>query len=311
MPTHIVRNGENLTVIANKYRYSEWKTIYNHPQNAEFRRKRPNPNVIVPGDVIYIPDKGVTSPLHPARIPSDDDFETAEYDLDYRSENGNLSKYLKARYSNGIQKDIHLDTITQEKPRLWAAKQEALKIMDDYNATFILSVFPVVFFILTVATSVTPATELPGVSKSPYKVSRRPMPKPIKPRITPVNGEVNVGGGNETPNMTNLNPIKPGSGGPSQGIPNHVKGSMEEMDQIFAPGTVKYMMSSRLRFADVNWSQATQAAAKVMRPGAKVEMNVWCQAREAAIVKEAFERAGFKSVTVTGDGAGTMIRAVW
>src|SRR5688500_2533626 len=110
--------------------------------------------------------------------------------------------------------------------------------------------------------------------------------------MTPVNGKVNVGGGHETPNMTNLNPIKPGSGGPAQGIPNHVNGSMEEMDQIFKAGSVEYMMSSRLRFGDVNWAQATQAAAKVMRTGGKVEMNIWCQPSEAALIMASFRQAG-------------------
>jgi hypothetical protein len=127
--------------------------------------------------------------------------------------------------------------------------------------------------------------------------------------ITPVNGMVNVGGGHETPNMTNLNPIKSGSGGPARGIPNHVQGSMEEMDQIFRPGSVEYIISSRLRFDDVNWAHATRAAAKVMRAGARVEMNIWCQTNEAALVMKEFEQAGFSDVTVTGQGVGTMIRA--
>jgi hypothetical protein len=129
-------------------------------------------------------------------------------------------------------------------------------------------------------------------------------------RIRPVNGKVNVGGGTETPNMTNLNPIKPAAGGTTHGIPNHIKGSMEEMDQLFEPGSVEYMMSSRLRFGDVNWTQAAQAAAKVMRPGAQVEMSIWCRGGEAAVVKAAFERAGFRNVTVTGNGVGTMIGAI-
>ena len=85
---------------------------------------------------------------------------------------------------------------------------------------------------------------------------------------------------------------------------------MEEMDHIFEPGSVEYMMSSKLRFGDVNWTQATQASAKVMPPGAKVEMNVWFGQGEAAVVKAAFERAGFKNVTVTGSDVGTMISAV-
>ena len=181
MPTHIVRAGENLTAIARKYGYSDWKTIYDHARNADFRKKRPNPNVIMPGDEIYVPDKVTPSPV-PRGIASDDDFETIEYDLSYRSENGRLSKYLRARYANGTQKDIHLDTITQVKPRLWAAKQDALKIMDDYNVNFIIGTLPVVFFIITVATTITPVTDLPGVSNSQkYNVLRRTVAKPIRP----------------------------------------------------------------------------------------------------------------------------------
>jgi len=127
-------------------------------------------------------------------------------------------------------------------------------------------------------------------------------------KIRPIGGRVNVGGGFETPHYTNLNPIIPGSG-PQSGIPNLVKGGMEEMDQLFESGSVEEMISSKLRFVDVNWDAATRAAAKVMRPGGKVEMNVWCEASQKALLKSAFERAGFKNVTVAGEGVGTKLRA--
>jgi hypothetical protein len=129
------------------------------------------------------------------------------------------------------------------------------------------------------------------------------------PKIRPIGGKVNVGGGHETPMMTNLNPIKTGSGGPSSGIPNHVPGSMEEMDEIFLPGSVTFMMSSRLRFLDVDWKRATLAAARVMAPGGRVEMNVWCQGMEGLEVKMAFQRAGFRNVRLAGTGVGTMVFA--
>jgi hypothetical protein len=83
---------------------------------------------------------------------------------------------------------------------------------------------------------------------------------------------VDVGGTGNIKNATNLNPVKPGSGGQETGIPNHVKGSMEEMDTFFEPGSVKTMYSQRLRYGDVDWPKATQAAAKVMPPGGKVSM---------------------------------------
>jgi len=53
---HRVKQGECLSSIAAKYRISDWRQIYNHPENAEIKRKRPNPNVIYPGDRLFIPE---------------------------------------------------------------------------------------------------------------------------------------------------------------------------------------------------------------------------------------------------------------
>ncbi|MGK3988663.1 peptidoglycan-binding protein [Sorangium sp. So ce136] len=53
---HIVRQGECLSSIAPKYGFADWRVIYNHPDNAEFKKRRPNPNLIYPGDVLVIPD---------------------------------------------------------------------------------------------------------------------------------------------------------------------------------------------------------------------------------------------------------------
>jgi hypothetical protein len=96
---------------------------------------------------------------------------------------------------------------------------------------------------------------------------------------------------------------------------------MEEMDALFEPGSVKNMYSQRLRYQDVDWQRATQAAAKVMPPGGKVQMNVWTQGPgEVSALKSAFQRAGFKNVRAWGfsngrivedfPGAGTIIEAV-
>jgi hypothetical protein len=142
---------------------------------------------------------------------------------------------------------------------------------------------------------------------------RNPLPPPVPQKIRPVNDTVNVGGGGEIPNVTNLNPIKPGSGGPTSGIPNHVPAGMEKMDEIFAPGSVKTMYSQRLRYGDVDWPRSTQAAANVMPPGGKVSMNVWTQSQqEVNALRAAFERAGFRNVRIWGSspGPGTMLDAV-
>jgi hypothetical protein len=152
--------------------------------------------------------------------------------------------------------------------------------------------------------------------------TRRPFsPPPIPTRIRPVNDTVNVGGTGEIKDVSNLNPVKPGSGGATSGIPNHVKGSMEEMDALFEPGSVKNMYSQRVRYGDVDWQRGTQAAANVMPSGAKVQMNIWTwDQQQVTALKAAFQRAGFKNVRVWGvrgteivedlPGPGTMLEAV-
>jgi N-acetylmuramoyl-L-alanine amidase len=56
MPKYVVKHGDYLSLIANRFKIADWKTIYNHPENEEFRKKRPDPNVIKPKDEIFVPD---------------------------------------------------------------------------------------------------------------------------------------------------------------------------------------------------------------------------------------------------------------
>lgn len=55
--THIVKQGECLSSIAKHDKFADWRLLYNHPQNVAFKRDRPNPNLICPGDKLFIPDK--------------------------------------------------------------------------------------------------------------------------------------------------------------------------------------------------------------------------------------------------------------
>lgn len=55
--THTVEQGEYLASIAKDYGFSDWHTIYDHPENADLKKNRPNPNILLPGDELYIPDK--------------------------------------------------------------------------------------------------------------------------------------------------------------------------------------------------------------------------------------------------------------
>jgi len=56
MPMYTVQQGDCLSSIAKDFGFADWHTIYNHPQNADFRRRRPNPNLIFPGDQLFVPD---------------------------------------------------------------------------------------------------------------------------------------------------------------------------------------------------------------------------------------------------------------
>ena len=44
--------------IAKENGFVDYHTIWDHPQNAQLKTKRKNPNVLFPGDELYIPDKG-------------------------------------------------------------------------------------------------------------------------------------------------------------------------------------------------------------------------------------------------------------
>jgi N-acetylmuramoyl-L-alanine amidase len=56
MATHKVEEGQTLYTIAHSNGFANWRTIYDHPSNEELRAKRPNPQVLQPGDIIQIPD---------------------------------------------------------------------------------------------------------------------------------------------------------------------------------------------------------------------------------------------------------------
>lgn len=61
MPYHKVNPGECLSKIACDHGFSDYRTIYDHPENAELKRKRPDPNMIFPGDMLFIPVRATKS----------------------------------------------------------------------------------------------------------------------------------------------------------------------------------------------------------------------------------------------------------
>jgi hypothetical protein len=61
MPKHVVRQGECLSGIARQYGFNDYRTVYEHPDNAALKKQRPNPNILHPGDVVAIPSRKAKS----------------------------------------------------------------------------------------------------------------------------------------------------------------------------------------------------------------------------------------------------------
>jgi peptidoglycan hydrolase-like protein with peptidoglycan-binding domain len=149
-------------------------------------------------------------------------------------------------------------------------------------------------------------------------IAKKKSPPIIRARVRPINGTVNVGGtGTALEGVgpcTNLNPLKPGSGGATIDIPNLIKAGFEEIGEIFEPGSVQRLVSRRLRFGDVNWQQAVSGTKRVMAPGGQLELNVWTSGpAEVETLINSFRGAGFDNVrNMTGlDGPGTIITGTW
>ena len=56
---HTVKKGENLDKIAKSYGLKSFKDIFEDPVNAKFRKQRPKPDLIQPGDKIIIPNQAL------------------------------------------------------------------------------------------------------------------------------------------------------------------------------------------------------------------------------------------------------------
>ena len=74
MPIHVVQSGDSFHTIARDNGLTSGKTLYEHPDNAELKAKRPNPSILHPGDQVVVPEKNlrqdnvVTGAVHQFRV---------------------------------------------------------------------------------------------------------------------------------------------------------------------------------------------------------------------------------------------------
>lgn len=73
---HVVQQGECLSSIARKYGFQDWHVLYDDAANAELKKRRPNPNALLPGDRVAIPEPIVRTATRPTGNWHDFTFET-------------------------------------------------------------------------------------------------------------------------------------------------------------------------------------------------------------------------------------------
>lgn len=54
---HLVQPGDHIAKLAAKAGFLTLDAIWTHPENAELRKTRPSPQILAPGDVVFIPDR--------------------------------------------------------------------------------------------------------------------------------------------------------------------------------------------------------------------------------------------------------------
>jgi hypothetical protein len=77
MAVHVVKQGEHISAIAEKYGFRKHSLVWDDPSNSEIKSERDNPWVLYPGDQLTIPEKQVktesvaTTRVHVFRVPSE------------------------------------------------------------------------------------------------------------------------------------------------------------------------------------------------------------------------------------------------
>jgi Putative peptidoglycan binding domain/LysM domain len=63
--TYTVKQGDHVSKLAKQFGFADFRTIWDHPNNAALKKLRQNPNVLAPGDQLFIPDKQVKKESRP------------------------------------------------------------------------------------------------------------------------------------------------------------------------------------------------------------------------------------------------------
>jgi N-acetylmuramoyl-L-alanine amidase len=103
MAEYTVKQGDHLSKIASNYGFRDYRLIWDHPQNAELKKKRQNPNVLYPGDVLFVPEQEMKE------IPA-----ATEKRHQYQVQAKPLALRLEIRYANnkpmaGVECELQIE----------------------------------------------------------------------------------------------------------------------------------------------------------------------------------------------------------
>lgn len=62
---HLVQQGEYLAMLAHQYGFVNYRTIWDASENAALKNERKNPNILYPGDELFIPDHEIREDSRP------------------------------------------------------------------------------------------------------------------------------------------------------------------------------------------------------------------------------------------------------
>jgi len=107
-----VKKGDYLAKIAKAHGHPDWRTIWNHPDNASLKAERGNPNVLYAGDVLMIPE--IDTKQVPAAVDQRHSFQVARQPLKLALSLANLHRKPVAGASCKLIVDGREETITTD-----------------------------------------------------------------------------------------------------------------------------------------------------------------------------------------------------
>ena len=142
MTTHIVKDGEHLPGISERYGFRNHMTVWDRPENAGLREQGRLPEILLPGDEIFIPEQtretvvGSTGQFHAIVLRS----ERLELRLRVRDLGAQPIADAECRLSVGVEAAQNLTTDADGRVNQPIARSTSRAVLTLANDTFDVAV---------------------------------------------------------------------------------------------------------------------------------------------------------------------------